>query len=153
MANISKIQLPGGTIYTIVDRAGRAMIAGDFSTSTAYQIGDYVIYNDKLYVFTAAHPAGAWNSDHVTQTTSADEFKKLKNTISGGVHYIGVTTTPIYDGYTSPSITINGSAVIAGQGDLVILDLNGEGVCTRITSTSYPVQVSENVYYKVIGTG
>ena len=123
MANISKIQLPGGTIYTIVDRAGRAMIAGDFSTSTAYEIGDYVIYNDKLYVFTATHPAGAWNSDHVIQTTSADEFKKLKNTISGGVHYIGKTISELYDGATTNPIVIGESRVNVNTGDMVMMDV------------------------------
>ena len=139
MANISKIQLPGGTIYTIVDRAGRAMIAGDFSTSTAYAVGDYVIYNDKLYVFTAAHPAGAWNSNHVLETTSADEFKKLKNTISGGVHYIGKTISKLYDGATTNPIIIGESRVNANTGDMVMMDVTevaGDAVTFPLTIPS-----------------
>ena len=60
MPYISKVKLPGDpNIYEIVDRKGRALIAGDFNTSTAYNVGDYVIYNDKLYQFSSAHPAGA----------------------------------------------------------------------------------------------
>lgn len=139
MANISKIQLPGGTIYTIVDRAGRAMVAGDFSTSTAYAVGDYVIYNDKLYEFTSAHPAGAWNSDHVMQTTTTDEIKQLKNTISGGIHYIGKTTSKLYDGATTNPIVIGESRVNVNTGDMVMMDVTevaGDAVSFPLTIPS-----------------
>ncbi len=37
----------------------------EFSTSTAYTIGDIVTYEHGLYAFTTDHSAGAWNSDHV----------------------------------------------------------------------------------------
>jgi len=37
-------------------------MAEDFSTSKAYAIGDYVVYNSKIWKFTVAHSAGAWNS-------------------------------------------------------------------------------------------
>lgn len=39
----------------------------EFSTSTAYAIGDIVTYNNSLYEFTSAHSAGAWNIADVTQ--------------------------------------------------------------------------------------
>ena len=39
----------------------------EFSTSTAYAVGDYVTYNNSLYEFTSAHSAGDWNSADVTQ--------------------------------------------------------------------------------------
>lgn len=35
-----------------------------FSASTAYAVGEFVIYESKLYKCTAAHAAGAWNADH-----------------------------------------------------------------------------------------
>ncbi len=35
-----------------------------FSASVAYAIGDRVSYSDVVYVFTAAHAAGAWNAAH-----------------------------------------------------------------------------------------
>lgn len=60
--------------------------AGQFSTSTAYAIGDFVFYNRKLYRFTAAHAAGAWNAAHVTEVTigaevatNTEEIGALKN--------------------------------------------------------------------------
>lgn len=36
------------------------MIAGNFNTTDNFQAGDVVVYDDKLYRFTAAHAAGAW---------------------------------------------------------------------------------------------
>lgn len=39
----------------------------EFSTSTAYAVGDIVTYEHGLYEFTSAHSAGAWNSADVTQ--------------------------------------------------------------------------------------
>ena len=35
---------------------------GVFSASTAYAIGEYVIYSDELYRFIATHSAGAWDA-------------------------------------------------------------------------------------------
>ena len=42
-----------------------ALDARWFDTSTAYAIGDYVIYLTDLYRFTSTHAAGAWNAGHV----------------------------------------------------------------------------------------
>lgn len=43
-----------------------------FSTSESYASGDYVIYNNHLYKFTAAH-SGAWTGSDATQTTFIEE--------------------------------------------------------------------------------
>lgn len=57
--------------------------AADFSSSKAYAIGDYVIYNNGthkyLYRFTAAHSAGAWVGTDVTQVALADDVSDLKS--------------------------------------------------------------------------
>lgn len=52
--------------------------AGQFSASTAYSVGQYVYYDKKLYRFTSAHAAGAWNASHVTEVTVASELADLK---------------------------------------------------------------------------
>ena len=52
--------------------------AGQFSASTAYSVGQYVYYDKKLYRFTTAHAAGAWNASHVTEVTVASELADLK---------------------------------------------------------------------------
>lgn len=41
----------------------------EFSTSTAYAVGDIVTYNNSLYEFTSAHSAGDWNSADVTEVS------------------------------------------------------------------------------------
>lgn len=40
-----------------------------FSTTTNYSVDDIVIYNNKYYIFTQKHNAGAWNSNHVNEYT------------------------------------------------------------------------------------
>lgn len=39
-----------------------------FSESTSYAVGDYTIYNNKLYKCTTEH-TGAWNAAHFEQST------------------------------------------------------------------------------------
>ncbi len=39
-----------------------------FSTSKAYAEGDKVVYDNKVYVFTTSHSAGAWNGNQVAQS-------------------------------------------------------------------------------------
>lgn len=59
--------------------------AADFSSSKAYAIGDYVIYNNGthkyLYRFTAAHSAGAWVGTDATQVALADDVSTLKSAV------------------------------------------------------------------------
>ena len=77
------------------------MIASEFSTSTAYAIGDLVIYNDHYYRFKTAHPAGAWNASHVDQTTVSGEIisnvTDLKNSITAIEPYINPEYTSFFD--------------------------------------------------------
>lgn len=46
------------------------MEAREFSTSKAYAKGDLVLKDGKLYRFTSAHSAGAWNSAQVEAVDS-----------------------------------------------------------------------------------
>lgn len=50
------------------------IISEEFSVTKPYEVGNYAIYNNKMYKFTTAHPAGAWNAAHVTATTVAAEL-------------------------------------------------------------------------------
>lgn len=56
-------------------------LARPFSTSTAYFVGDYVIYNGMLYVFTDDHAAGAWLGSDAAQTTAMNDINDIKTTI------------------------------------------------------------------------
>lgn len=86
-----------GTDYTIND----PNLAGEFSTSTAYKIGQYVNYQGDLYRFTTNHAAGAWNSSHVKKVSFTDEVKEIKNALNGS----SVFSAKVERG----SITINGA--------------------------------------------
>ena len=61
-----------GEDYTIND----PNVANEFSTATAYAVGNHVTYQGKLYVFTAAHSAGAWNAAHVVEKTIGEELNE-----------------------------------------------------------------------------
>lgn len=54
-----------------------------FSTSENYQIGDYVIYNNKLYKFTSAHSAGAWVGTDADETTIVEELEEFTASADG----------------------------------------------------------------------
>lgn len=58
------------------------LLAPDFSTSTAYKAGDYVIYDGKLYKFTAAHAAGAWDASQAEIATLAENLSEQSAEIS-----------------------------------------------------------------------
>ena len=137
-AKISLVQLPNGggtTTYALVDRDGRLMITEQFSDVSAqmYSPGDYVIQEDNLYVCTAATTGGIFNNEAWLQTDIAQELISLKNSISGGIHYIGVTTNSLYEGSTQQSIYIQGASLyIAQKGDLVI-----ENPPTYAANTAY----------------
>lgn len=69
---------------SLVLKANNSIIADAFSTSTAYAVGDYVIYQGVLYRFTSAHSAGAWASGDVTAVVVGDELEGKANTADLG---------------------------------------------------------------------
>lgn len=48
------------------------------------------------------------------------DIEDIRSALSGGIHYIGVTTTALTDGSSTNPITIGGQSVTAKSGDLVI---------------------------------
>lgn len=57
--------------------SGSELIGDAFSTTKAYSTGDYCIYNDVLYKFTADKDAGPWDASKVTSTLVATELSSL----------------------------------------------------------------------------
>ena len=55
--------------------AANANIAEDFSTSTDYAVGDYCVYEGKLYRFTALHAEGAWTGLDVTDVLITEDLQ------------------------------------------------------------------------------
>lgn len=55
------------------EKGDPSFTAPNFSSSEEYEIGDYVWYNNSLYRFKDAHPAGEWNSNHVDSVSLSTE--------------------------------------------------------------------------------
>lgn len=63
-------------------------------------------------------PSG--NTYNIKDETARSGIESLKNSTSGGVHYLGVTTTALADGSTTTPITIDKQDVTPKAGDLAI---------------------------------
>lgn len=62
-----------------------ANIAPSFSNSTSYSAGDCVIVLNKLYQFTADHPAGNWTGTDATEVNVTSLLKEAVASLSGEV--------------------------------------------------------------------
>lgn len=49
----------------------------EFNPEVDYAVGDYTIRNNKVWKFTTAHPAGAWDESHVKATKILSEAREL----------------------------------------------------------------------------
>jgi len=83
-------------------------------------------------------------------TTITDELMRLLNLSTDGVHYVGKTSSRLYEGSTLNSIVLsNNSTITPKSGDLVILipvDKSSLPATTTLHSGEY-VTVSNVVYY------
>lgn len=76
MAGLTDIT-KNGTLYEFMPRS----TAGQFSTSTAYAVGDYCYFDGTLYRCTTAHAAGAFVASHFTAVTIDGELKAKESEI------------------------------------------------------------------------
>lgn len=60
-------------------RLNTADAATEFSTTSAYAVGDYTIYDGRLYRFTAVHTAGAWVGTDASAVNLGGELVNLKS--------------------------------------------------------------------------
>lgn len=159
---LGRFQMPTDpvTIYALIDVDGRAMVAPNWTGLSAYRVGDHVIYGDNLWRCKSAISAPAdpeepntWDATKWDQVTVDSEIKRLEGAISGGIHYRGKTTTALYDGSTTATITINGQSYIAETGDLVIVDADTVS-STYAVNTAYAVHayVKNGGLYYIVNT-
>lgn len=119
-----------GTLYDIHDTAGRDMIAPAYSTTSAYAVGDYVIYNDKLYRCTVAIASGeAWTAAHWTAVNVGGEVGDLKSQIAAET---GVSEMTFVEGYYSAK----------NIGDTATFTSNSGYVCAIAPYTGKPITVN-----------
>lgn len=99
--DIEKINV-GGTQYNVCDTVARAAVSDEFSTGAAYAAGDYCIYENTLFKFTAAKDPGAWDASKVAATQISDELSQL----NGKTGKLKILNGDGVDVYYSESITI-----------------------------------------------
>lgn len=63
-------------------------------------------------------PSGT--SYNIKDAQARADIETIESAISGGMHYIGVTTTALTDGSTTNPITIGGQSITAKSGDIAI---------------------------------
>ena len=70
---------PGDAVRAQAMRQGS--LARQFSSSTAYTLGEHVWYNNTLYKFTASHAAGAWLGTDAVTVAIGDEIVEINDKI------------------------------------------------------------------------
>lgn len=64
----------------------------EFNPEVDYAVGDYAIRNNKVWKFTTAHPAGAWDESHVKATKILSEVRELTENLTEYVSMKYVST-------------------------------------------------------------
>ena len=151
MANTTNIDLvkPAGTDYALVSvlnsnfdkidaEAGkvRANFAGTYSTSSAYAVGAYCIYQGNLYRCKTAIGSGgeAWTSGHWDQVSVGTELTTLNNQIA---NVWNATKLAEVDSSTT-SATIQNSSMSSYRAFLLVLVNTGGGLTNIIDTCIYP---------------
>ena len=88
--------------------SGSGLIGDVFSTTKSYSTGDYCIYNNVLYLFTADKSAGTWDASKVAATLVGTELSKVNSSLAFKTKNLGVGITAVYNDYM---VTISFSTV------------------------------------------
>ena len=139
-----------------------------FNTSSTYTIGDYVLYNGKLYRFTSAHSAGTWNANEVVETDvfteikrfSETDYEEVRITLQTGDGQGTVSNIPVAvtvegeNGARNLTTDVNGTCVTQVQKGLQYIvapaDLSGNTYTSVLPQTkraSLPLRRINFVYY------
>lgn len=93
---------------------------------TEDKIGTDAVTNEKIKSVSTDKvtigSATTGNSLTVKLTSMSSDISGLKNAVSGGVHFIGVTTTVLTNNSTTSPIKIDSKDVVPAKGDVVIYD-------------------------------
>lgn len=82
----------------------------EFNPEVDYAVGDYTIRNNKVWKFTTAHPAGAWDESHVKATKILSEARELTEKMAVEFGSFNASNTSI--------IIIQGSPIIIKYGKI-----------------------------------
>ena len=67
-------------------KANSTNIAGDFSTSATYLVGDYVLKNGQFYKCVVQHNPGAWVSGHFRATSVGTEINSREGAVASATY-------------------------------------------------------------------
>lgn len=90
----------GYVLKGLVDEC-KKNIGDVFSEESTYSIGDYVIYENTLYKFTADKDAGAWDGTKANAVKVADEISSLNG---------NMTEILKFNDYVTPGKSLNGNS-------------------------------------------
>ena len=136
----------------------RANFAGTYSTSSAYAVGEYCIYQGNLYRCTTAISSSgeAWNAAHWSQVSVGDELITLNDHIetlnSNSLHFIEtVSTISDCNSLTSGYGYTGTSALNSPENYSYIIALNFNGDVFQIalgvtTSNTFIRRYTNNVW-------
>ena len=99
-------------LKTILSGVITRLTSTAYSTSSAYTVGSYCLYNHKLYRCTTAIGSGgeAWNAGHWTQVKIGDELKSHTESVNELTSQIANLCLADYDA-TDQSIVFRSSEV------------------------------------------
>lgn len=92
----------------------QAQVGDAFSEETDYSFGDYCIYKNTLYQFTADHAAGAWLGTDVEATTISAELSEL----NGNFISVAIAFDPSVTMFGGVKLQTYSGDVTFGRGDL-----------------------------------
>lgn len=130
-----------------IDSSVGNIITPVFSPSTAYSVGDYVIYNRELYRFTTAHQAGSWNSSHVAKTNLAQESNSLKSAINSHTNikdYFYKANTYMKDGVETSLSGYDLYKIPVSSNDVVFIGSVGNSAFWESLNQNYAVSVKKS---------
>lgn len=107
----------------------------EFNPEVDYAVGDYAIRNNKVWKFTTAHPAGAWDESHVKETKILSEARELTENLTSVIGF------PDYSNSEMLITNKKGSGTIAENGWLAIIE---SGAASEMT-----VKINNKISYTV----
>lgn len=124
-----------------------------FSTSKAYAVGDYVIYNQRLYRFKTAHAAGSWSSSHVDRVYAVSSGYIAKTSMYQDAESIVLAAESYVDtnSYKKQSgITINSSGISITGSKYVKIESGGT---FNVTSDYFNIDSTNKRMYVLYDDG
>ena len=126
---------------TLLDTPDRNALGYEpFSTVLNYPVGKVVYHQNKLWIFTSAHTAGAWNSDHVTEYPIKEMIDFLEKALG---KYSSVGSTTLSQAIAGKYINTSGAAVSqSGFGISAPITLNFGDILLVPSAEAVPAAVS-----------